>query len=103
MSDPRWGDESRADQWLHCEEDSCPYLVTLVTSTRADGLTIRECHNVTIPGTNVITNNVITTDKISRAIKPARGAQGEGHEILMQELKNQENHSITLPYRGKGG
>ena len=33
------------------------------------------CHDT---GTNVITNNVITTDKISRAIKPATGAEGEG-------------------------
>ena len=35
-----------------------------------------QCHDT---GTNVITNNVITTDKISRAIKPATGA-AEGRE-----------------------
>ena len=52
----------------------------LVTSTGgwADVPIIRECHTVTIPGTNVITNNVITTDKISRAINPARARKGKG-------------------------
>ena len=40
----------------------------LVTAIRADVPIIRECHRVTIRGTNVITNNVITPHKISRAI-----------------------------------
>ena len=70
------GDVRRAEERRGAGTSGC--IVTSGTAARAipgqgaDVPIIRECRDVTIPGTNVITNNVITTHKISRTINPGR-------------------------------